>query len=118
MRKLAYLILLLAFVTFPARAQHSAILKWNASSDAAANPSLSYNVYRFQGPCPTGSTPTFTKVNTAPVTALTYTDTSLALGNVCYYVTATLNGAESAPSASAGGTVPPAGVLTITVTVQ
>lgn len=120
MKKLAYLFLLIAFVITPLRAQaaHSAVIKWSASPDAAANPTLGYNVYRFQGTCPTGTTPTFVKVNAAPITALTYTDSGLALGNVCYYVTAVLNGVESVPSASAGGTIPPAGVTTITVTVQ
>lgn len=121
MRKLAHLLLFLFLVvSVPTRAQaaHSAVIKWNASADAAANPSLSYNVYRFQGTCPTGTTPTFTKINTAPITSLSFTDSNLSLGSVCYYVTAVLNGAESVPSATAGGTIPPAGVTTITVTVQ
>ena len=125
MRKLLYLLVLLSIAAVPSRAQtpHSAVLTWNASSDAAANPSLTYNAYKFLGPCPIGTTivatSQFTKINTTPITKLSYTDTNLSVGsNVCYYVTASLNGVESVPSASAGGTVPPAGVTTITVTVQ
>ena len=121
MRKLAYVVLLLAVAAIPSRAQstHKAVLTWTASTDAAANPTLGYNVYKFQGTCPIGTTPTATKLNTSPVTATTYTDSGLTVGaSVCYFVTSTLNGAESGPSASAGGTVPPAGVLNITVTVQ
>ena len=52
LRKLALSFVLLAAAAIPSKAQstHSATIKWNASSDAAANPTLGYNVYKFQGP--------------------------------------------------------------------
>jgi len=100
----------------PARAQHSVTLAWGASADAAANPSLTYNVYRFNGTCPAGTTPVFTKVNTAPVTGTTFTDSTVALGNVCYYVTSTLNGAESTPSNTASGVVLPGSPTLLKIT--
>jgi hypothetical protein len=74
------------------------VLSWTASTDAAANPTLTYNVYKFSGVCTTTGSPVFTKINTAPVTTLTYTDSTVTTGTFCYYVTAVLNGAESAPS--------------------
>lgn len=96
---------------------HSAVLKWGASPDAAANPSLGYFVYRFSGQCTSTGSPVFTKLNSTPITALTYTDSGLGIGSYCYYVTSTLNGVESVPSNTAGGTVTPATVV-ITVTVS
>ena len=56
---LAILAFALAFAA-PAKAQHSASLSWTASSDAAANPSMGYNVYRLAGACPTSGTAGFT----------------------------------------------------------
>jgi hypothetical protein len=108
---LGILALALSLAT-PVRAQHSASLTWGASPDAAANPTLSYNVYRLSGACPTSGTAGFTKLNTTPVTTLTFTDSTIALGNACYYVTATLNGAESVPSNTASAVVLP-GVPTL-----
>lgn len=119
MKKLAYIFVLIAILVAPACAQaaHQAVLKWGASPDAAANPALGYNVYRLAGACSASGTAGFSKVNAAPITALTFTDSGLGVGPVCYYVTSTLNGAESAPSNTAGGTVGPAAVV-ITVTVN
>lgn len=100
----------------PVKAQHSASLTWGASSDAAANPTLSYNVYRLSGACPASGTAGFTKLNTAPVTTLTFTDSTIALGNACYYVTATLNGAESVPSNTASAVVLPGAPTLLKIT--
>ncbi len=110
------IVLLLAF-RLSAQTTHSAVLNWTASSDAAANPALGYNVYRLSASCPKTGTSGFTKLNTAPITALTYTDTPLPIGNVCYCVLATLNGIESKPSNKAGGTVGP-GTVVLTLTIQ
>jgi hypothetical protein len=96
-----------AFLASPARAQHSASLSWTASSDAAANPTLGYNVYRLAGACPASGTNGFTKLNTSPVTTTTFSDASVGLGSFCYYVTATLNGAESVPSNTASAVILP-----------
>lgn len=110
---------LLLMLVLPARAQaaHSAVLSWGASSDAAANPSLSYNVYKLSAACPATGTTGFSKVNTTQISALTFTDSSLSIGPVCFYVTAILNGAESVPSNTAGGTVGPQTVI-LKITLQ
>jgi hypothetical protein len=107
-----FVVLLAAVTTATAQTTHSATLTWIASSDAAANPSLTYNVYKLlpSGACPAIS-PTgvagalilgFQKINTTPITALTFIDSGtpppLALGLQCYFATALLNGAESVPS--------------------
>ena len=111
------LVLALTFAA-PAKAQHSVSLSWVASSDASANPTLGYNVYRLAGACPTSGTTGFTKLNAAPVTTPSFTDSTVGLGSVCYYVTATLNGAESVPSNTASAVVLPGApsVLKITAT--
>jgi hypothetical protein len=111
--KFALLFTFLFLLVVLARAQtaHQAVLTWTASSDAAANPTLGYNVYRLSASCPKQGTSGFTKLNSAPVMALTYTDTPLPVGNVCYCVLATLNGVESKPSNKAGGTVGPGTVV-------
>jgi hypothetical protein len=101
------LCLSLIFFASPARAQHSASLSWNASPDAAANSSLGYNVYRISGACPASGTAGFTKLNATPVATTTFTDATVGLGSFCYYVTATLNGAESVPSNTASAVILP-----------
>ena len=96
----------------PGGATHSVVLTWSASPDAAAYPGLTYNVYRLTGAC--SSTATFTKINTSPTTALTFTDASVAPGAYCYYVTAALNGIESVPSNQAAAAIlvlPPGSVV-------
>jgi len=86
-----------------AHAQYSVKLTWTASSDAAANPSLTYNVYR--APSCAGH---FSIVNSAPVTQNSYVDTGAAAGAAyCYRVTAVLAGLESAPSNQVVAAVPP-----------
>jgi hypothetical protein len=76
-----------------ARCQHNVQLTWTASPDAAANPSLTYNVYR--SPTCNG---TFVKLNSAPVAVASYIDTAVVSGSYCYQVTSVLNGVEGAPS--------------------
>lgn len=111
--------LLLLAVPVPALPQtaHQAVIKWNPSPDAAANPTLGYNVYKLVNACPASGTAGFTKVNASPISALTFTDSPLGIGPVCYYATATLNGAEGVPSNTAGGTVTPA-TVSITITLS
>jgi hypothetical protein len=112
LRLLLFAVLLsLAAVLASAQATHSITLTWTASTDAAANPSLTYNVYVFVGVCPASPPPTvtaalalgFVKNNPSPVTGLTYVDNGapppLLAGNVhCDFVTAVLGSAESVPS--------------------
>jgi hypothetical protein len=110
-----FLALALTFAP-PAKAQHSASLTWTASTDAAANPTLGYNVYRLAGACPASGTTGFTKLNTATVTTTSFTDSTISLGNACYYVTATLNGAESVPSNTASAVILPGAPTLLKIT--
>lgn len=90
---------------------HSVSLSWTASSDAAANPSLTYSVYRATGSC----TASFAKIN-QNVSLAIYTDPSLQPGSYCYRVTSVLNGAESVPSNNASAVILPAAPTNATVT--
>lgn len=70
---------------------HAANLSWTAST----TPNVTYNVYR--AAASTG--PFTTPVNSAPITGLTYVDTTVQAGQTYYYVvTAVAAGVESAPS--------------------
>lgn len=113
LRKLVAVALILLPLSTYAQATHQAVLTWAAPSDAVAG--STYNVHRASGFCPaTGlGSLVFTTVNAAPITALTYTDTGLAIGVYCYFVDQTQNGATSLPSNTAGG-----GVRPNTVTIQ
>jgi len=60
---------------------------------------VSYNVYRATVTCASASTGT--KLNSSPVTVLTYTDSNVTAGTYCYWATSYLQSAatqESAPS--------------------
>jgi fibronectin type 3 domain-containing protein len=104
MKRIALLLVLAVELgAVPARAQNSVRVSWTASSDAGANPSLIYNVYRAAS-CP-GQ---FTKLNSAPLSGTAYLDANVAVGAVyCYEVTAVLNGVESMPSNQVIAAVPP-----------
>jgi len=91
---------------------HSAVLTWAAPDDASAT--ASYNIYRASGLCPASGLGTlvFSKVNASPITALTFTDTSVKVGGqYCYYGTHAEGAVESIPSNTAGGTVTPHGII-------
>ncbi len=98
------LALAIAFFASPSRAQQYIVkLSWTASSDAGANPSLAYNVYR--APTCAGH---FVRINSAPVAGTSFVDTGAASGAAyCYKVTAVLAGIESTPSNQAVAAVPP-----------
>jgi len=83
-----------------AQQSQSTYLRWTASSSAAGNPSLTYNVYRASS-----CAGTFAKINAAPVNLTTYLDNQPAPGIYCYQVTAVLSGAESNPSNDAIATI-------------
>lgn len=109
------LLALFLVVPVPAQAAHNAVITWNASVDAAANPTLTYNIYKLAGACPataptTVGTGGFAKVNSSPIAGLTFTDSPLPIGAVCYYGTAVLNGAESVPGSTGGGIVSPSSI--------
>lgn len=98
---------------------HSVTLNWTASADAAGNPTLTYNVYRAAAACPTDGTQPAGMAKVANVSAVTYQDTAVSVGqSYCYAITALLNGSESAYSNTAGGTIPVAPPGTITIVVK
>lgn len=112
MTKRALVILVILAAGLSAQANRQVVLSWTASP----TPGATYNVYRAPTAC--GPTLAFTKVNTAPVAAVTFSD-SVPAGTYCYQVTASAAGLESAPSnnaAAAVGPLPPSG-LTITIAV-
>jgi len=99
------LALLFGFALSATRAlsQRSVRITWQASPDAAANPSLVYNVYR-ASTCAAR----FSKLNVVGLSSTTYLDMTVGAGAAyCYQVTAMLNGIESAPSNQAVATIPP-----------
>ena len=99
----AALFLFIAMLAFPAHAQYTVKLSWTASSSAAANPSLTYNVYRASS-----CAARFSKINSVPVTGTMFVDSGAGSGAAyCYQVTAVLAGVESAPSNQASAAVPP-----------
>ena len=95
----------IAFGAAPASAQHRVTLAWTASPDAAANPSLSYNVYR-----QTSCTGLFARQNSKAVVTTNFLDGSVVPGTYCYEVTAVLGGVESVPTSAASATIPEPGV--------
>jgi fibronectin type 3 domain-containing protein len=89
-----------AFLIFAiqACAQHKATLSWTASTD----PGVSYNVYRS-----TASGVYTTPVNTTPVSATSFIDTTVVVGTKYFYVVrATLGGVESVNSNEVSATIP------------
>ena len=79
--------------------QHSVVLTWNASTSSVAG----YNVYRG-----TVSGGPYTKINSALVTALTYTDSTVQNGTTYYYVTTAVDsgGTESVHSNEVSAPIP------------
>lgn len=104
----------LASPVFGQSTGHNAVLSWSAPSDSTTG--TVYNVYRANAVCPVSGvgTLTFTQINTTPVTALTYTDNTIGIGNWCYYVTQVTSSVESAPGNTGGGVAKP---KTVTFTV-
>jgi hypothetical protein len=98
---------LLVLSAIPARAQsNTVLLTWTAGANDAT-----YNVLRAPGACSSSST--FTVVNTTPITATTYTDTSAVLASgatavsYCYEVDAFNSaGAASSPSNQVTAVIP------------
>jgi hypothetical protein len=80
---------------------HSVSLTWNA--DGSPNVT-GYNVYRR-----TGSSGTYTRINSSLIASTAYTDTSVTDGTTYYYETTAVNsgGEESAPSAAVQAVIPP-----------
>lgn len=106
----AFVALMFAFglAAAPAHAQHNVSLVWTASTSAAGNPSLTYNVYRSSG-----CSGTFVLLNTASISATSFLDVAVPPGTYCYQATAVLAGLESTPSNEASAVVPTVVVITV-----
>jgi hypothetical protein len=116
MRKLLTLFFVFASAAF-AQTTHTATMSWKAPTDAIAT--STYNVYYVAASCPTSGLGTlnWVKINPVPIVGLTYTQSGLAAGNYCWYVTQVQNGVESPPSTTAGGMAKP-GTVTFSVTIN
>lgn len=115
MKKLLFVATLLLGSIAWGQSAHTVTITWTASSDAAGNPSLVYDIYRAPAACP--ATPlVFVKVGTTAPLALTFTDTAVPLGTMCYSVTSLVNGVESVQSNPAPAVVLPAAPSGVLVT--
>ena len=112
--------MLMLFPIFTCKgAPHYMTLQWTPSSDAAAHPTLAYNIYRGTSPGGQGATP----INATPVGAgctvaagnCTYQDDNVGLGTWYYTMKAIVNGALSPPSNEASGTITPAAPTAVVV---
>jgi len=105
---LAALMCVLALAAAPAHGQHNVSLVWTASTSAAGNPSLTYNVYRSSG-----CSGTFALLNTMPISATSFLDVAVPPGTYCYQATAVLAGLQSTPSNEASAVVPAVVLITV-----
>jgi hypothetical protein len=103
----------LALLSLPATPQttHTVGLSWTAATDFVTGDS--YNVYRG-----TVSGGPYTKVNTAAITADTFTDSGLAVGTYYYVATHVSGTAESAFSNEARAVVLPRPPTTLVASPQ
>lgn len=104
------LLLILAFAAaLVAQTGRTVSLSWTASTTTG----VTYNIYRGPGSC-SPTPPNGTKINAAPISTLTYDDTTMpAVGVYCYYATAVANSLESPPSNRVEATIlpkPPSGM--------
>jgi hypothetical protein len=79
-------------ITTSAASNHSVMLHWTASPSSGVT---GYNVYRS-----TAAGSGYSKINSAPVAGLTYTDATVVNGVTYYYVTTSLNSAGDESSYS------------------
>ena len=108
--------LLFVFAALAFGQTRTVVLTWDHT-----DPAVTFNVYRSSGACPTPVVPIPTKINAAPVTAKTYTDTNITYGVWCYQVRAFAGGLESVPSNDAlaeAGPPAPSNLRTTTATAQ
>lgn len=111
---------LAGFASVPANAQaHSASFKWTASTDLPGTiPSGSgYNMFRASGVCPVSGIPAgATQLNTTPIAALVFTDSTVQAGSWCYYATTTISGTQSGPSNTVTAAIPVAPPTNVIIT--
>jgi hypothetical protein len=101
----------LSISSLQAQSTHSVSLSWTASTDFVSGDS--YNVYRG-----TVSGGPYTKVNTAAITADTFTDSSVSVGTYYYVATHVSGTAESAFSNEAKAVLLPRAPTTLVATPQ
>lgn len=98
-------LLLLLCLTVVAAAQdaHFVALNWQPSTTAG----VLYNIYRVTGSCPVWAQQLSGTQLAAGVSALQWSDTAVARGAAyCYWITATVPGAESVPSNLSSAVIP------------
>lgn len=76
---------------------HQVTLTYSASSDSTSTAPGTVNVFRGSGSCPASgiSGLGFSQISSTAPAAGPFTDSTVGVGNWCYYVTATINGATS-----------------------
>ena len=93
-------LLILAFAMVAPAASHSVTLTWNAATPSMpacpTAPTLGYNVFRGTAAGAESTTP----LNATPIAALTYTDTTVAVGNSYFYTVQTVETCGSLTLAS------------------
>jgi len=88
-----------ATISLSGTGMHSVVLTWSASPTGG----VTYNVFRGTSPGSEGTTP----INTAPITALTFTDTNVTPGTTYYYTVEAVDaGGSSDPSNEASAAIP------------
>ncbi len=113
---LAFLVPQIHAQGIPTGTAHSAVLTWLAPSPVGGSGTVTgYNLYR----TPSGP-PSYVKLNATPVSALTFTDTTVASGTTYGYCATTVDssGSESACTVPVIGTIPsnpnaPSGVVIV-----
>jgi fibronectin type 3 domain-containing protein len=93
----------------PSGTPHSVTLAWTAPSPVGGSGTVSgYNIYRAAGAAGAAATLTFTKINTALNSGVTFTDAGVAAGAAYSYCVTTVDslGGESACSGVATANVP------------
>ncbi len=88
---------------------HSVTLSWTAPSPVGGSGTASgYNIYRAAGAASAAATLTFTKINTALNSGVTFTDAGVAAGATYSYCVTTVDsaGGESACSGVTTANVP------------
>jgi fibronectin type 3 domain-containing protein len=93
----------------PSGTPHSVALSWTAPSQVGGSGTVSgYNVYRAAGVASAAATLTFTKINAALNSGVTFTDAGAAAGTTYSYCVTTVDslGGESACSGVTSAAVP------------
>src|SRR5271156_4736113 len=101
-RLLSFLLLATSLVAAQGPAfPYSVVLTWTAPETSGVT---GYNMYR--APYTSGTCGPYAVINTAPITAATYTDATVASGaQYCYEVTALVGAAESGPAVNSNNPV-------------